>query len=221
MKIISTNKLLQNPRQLDKKIGYSLVIDISSDEENQRHSTPIKTLPLNVVGTINISDSSIEVYRDSEAQLNSSFEPECSPKIAKLTPQQKKSRRVTFKLPLANKSQRVNLDSDSDEYYEETDSPPKVSPLKSSREANAPLAEPERKNVGERLNDLNEPPAAQERKKSAKDYMNDLCTPDADEYFARLTLELKKEEKDIYKSVGRGGGPHQIRNYSSCTPSTN
>ena len=35
--------------------GYSLVIDISSDEENNRTSTPLKTLPLNTVGTL--SDS--------------------------------------------------------------------------------------------------------------------------------------------------------------------
>ena len=69
------------------------------------------------------------------------------------------------------------------------------------------------------LNDLNEPSAtAQEKKKSAKDYVHDLCTPDADEYFASLTLELEEEEKDIYKSVGRGRGPHQIRNYSSRPP---
>ena len=97
--------------------GYSLVIDISSDEENQRHSTPIKTPPLNMVGTLNISDSSTEVYHGSEAELNSTYESECSPKRVRLTPQEEKPRRVTFKLPPTNKSQRTNPESDSDEYY--------------------------------------------------------------------------------------------------------
>ena len=44
-----TNKPLQNLCQLDKISGSSLIIDISSDEENQRHSTPIETPPLNIV----------------------------------------------------------------------------------------------------------------------------------------------------------------------------
>ena len=79
--------------------GYSFVIDISSDEKNTRHSTPIKTLPLNLVRTLNISDSYTEVYRGSDAELNSSFETECSPKRVKLTPRNKKTSRVTFNLP--------------------------------------------------------------------------------------------------------------------------
>ena len=43
-----------------KMNNYALVIDISSDEENQRYSTPIKTLPLNMVGRQDLSDSSVE-----------------------------------------------------------------------------------------------------------------------------------------------------------------
>ena len=54
--------------------NYALVIDISSDEENHRYSTPIKTLPLNMVGRLNLSDSSVEVWRGSEADLNSTQE---------------------------------------------------------------------------------------------------------------------------------------------------
>ena len=54
--------------------NYALVIDISSDKENHRYSTPIKTLPINMVGRLNLSDSSVEVWRGSEADLNSTRE---------------------------------------------------------------------------------------------------------------------------------------------------
>ena len=174
--------------------GYSLVIDISSDEENQRHSTPIKTLALNMIGTLNISDSSIEVYRGSEAELNSTYESECSPKRVRLTPPEKTSRRVIFKLPLTNKSQRANPDSDSDEYYEEPDSPRKVSPHKPSREANVPPAEPERKDSSNNLNDLNELPT---RLETAEHCRKAWHTPEAENYFKKLTLELEREEKEV------------------------
>ena len=53
---------------------YALVIDISSDEENHRYSTSIKTLPVNIVGRLNLSDSSVEVWRGSEADLDSTQE---------------------------------------------------------------------------------------------------------------------------------------------------
>ena len=65
--------------------NYALVIDISSDEENQRYNTPIKTLPLNMVGKLNLSVSSVQVWIGSEADFNSpatsisSFESEASP----------------------------------------------------------------------------------------------------------------------------------------------
>ena len=52
--------------------SYSLVIVISSDEENAKTSTPLKTLPLNMIGSL--SDSSIEVYRGSDAELVSTSE---------------------------------------------------------------------------------------------------------------------------------------------------
>ena len=58
--------------------NHSLVIDISSDEEDQRHRTPIKTRILNMVRSLNISDSSVEVWGGSEAELNSTFESGCS-----------------------------------------------------------------------------------------------------------------------------------------------
>ena len=46
--------------------------------------------------------------------------------------------------------------------------------------------------------------------------MDAWCTPEAEDYFAKLTVSLEEEEKDIYMSVGRGRGPHQLRNCSRC-----
>ena len=80
---------------LIKMNSYSLVIDISSDEENAKTSTPPKSLPLNMVDSL--SDSSIEVYRGSDAELDSTFE---SPQKSGLTPKKKKKLgKVTFNLP--------------------------------------------------------------------------------------------------------------------------
>ena len=83
-------------------------------------------------------------------------------------------------------------------------------PPKPPRKMNTPLTE--RKDAVSSLNDLNELPP---RLEAAKDYMNACCTPEADEYFAKLTLELEKEERDVLMSGGRGRGSHQIRNYLS------
>ena len=52
--------------------NYALVIDMSSDEENDRYSTTIKTLPVNMVGRLNFCDSSLKAWRGNEASLNSS-----------------------------------------------------------------------------------------------------------------------------------------------------
>ena len=51
--------------------NYDLIIDILSDEENNRYSTPIITLPVNVVGRLKLSDSSVEVLRGSDSDLES------------------------------------------------------------------------------------------------------------------------------------------------------
>ena len=83
--------------------GYSLAIDISSDEENNKNSTPIKTLPLNMVGRLKISDSSIEALRGSEADPKFSYDSGCSSKKAKISPIEKNVK-VTFDLPAAEVS---------------------------------------------------------------------------------------------------------------------
>ena len=88
--------------------GYTLVIDISSDEENMRNSTPIQTLPVTMVGILDLSDSSTEVYRGSDAELDSTSE---SPEKVTPTPKKmKKLGKVSCALPPAK-----NLASDSDD----------------------------------------------------------------------------------------------------------
>ena len=50
--------------------NLSLVIDILSYEENIRHITLIKILPVNMVGRLNLSFCSIEVSGGSEAEID-------------------------------------------------------------------------------------------------------------------------------------------------------
>ena len=68
--------------------GYSLDINISSDEGMT--STPIKTVPVNMVGKLNISDSSLEAWRSTDAELDSTFETDCDVKKTEPTPKKKK-----------------------------------------------------------------------------------------------------------------------------------
>ena len=60
-----------------KMNNYDLVIDISSDEEerdsNVRQSTPIKILPLNVITTLDLSESSLEATKGSTEEMMSSI----------------------------------------------------------------------------------------------------------------------------------------------------
>ena len=137
--------------------GYSLVIDISSDEDNNRCSTPLKALPLNTISTL--SDSSTEAFRGSEAGTDSTSESDCSPKERGPTPSKKKKLgRVSFNLPPA-----VNPDSDTD-FYEEPDTPPsqpltRPTPVLKEK-ANIPQLGNERAPNTVKLNDLNEPSLA-------------------------------------------------------------
>ena len=138
--------------------GYSLVIDISSDEDNNRCSTPLKTLPLNTVSTL--SDSSTEVFRGSEAETNSTSESDCSPKRRGPTPSKKKKLgRVSFNLPPA-----VNPNSDTD-FYEKPDTPPSQPQTKPTpvlkEKANIPQLGNEKAPKTVKLNDLNEPSLAE------------------------------------------------------------
>ena len=85
-----------------------------------------------MVGSLNISDSSVEVWRGSDAYWDSIFKSGCSPKKIKISPIEKwkKNARVTFNLPAAEKT-----DSEED-CYEEPESPQRQSPLKPSRRVN-------------------------------------------------------------------------------------
>ena len=156
-----------------------------------------------MVGKANPSDSSTEVYRGSDPEFDSTFDSGCSPKTLKISPI-KKNKRVKFNLPdLPTTKGSVS----EEDHYEEPDSPQSQSPAWPSRDSNTP--------VTSSLNDLNELPT---RLETAEDYRRAWCTPEAGDYFAKLTLSLEVEEKEIYMSVGRGRGPHQLRNYSSCPP---
>ena len=152
--------------------GFDLVIDISSEEE--RTSTPIKSLPLNMVERV--SDSLTEVYRGSNPHLNSSFE---SPEKAPSLPKKKKFDRVSFKLPPT-----TNLMSDSD-YYEEPDSPTKL----------PSLARPALKERGNILVLGNERVAG-----TAK--LNDLKEPSLSDIEVFYDLDI--EDRNYYASLGRG-----------------
>ena len=73
-----------------------------------------------MVGTLNLSDSSVDVWRGSEADLESStfsvytFESDCSPKRIKVSPIKKKPDvKVTFMLQDDQETET------EDEYYEE------------------------------------------------------------------------------------------------------
>ena len=135
--------------------GYSLVIDISSDEE--KTSTPIKTVPVHMVGKLNISDSSLEAWRSSDAHLDSTFESDCSTRKPEPTPKNKKFTRVSFKLP------RVSNGTESD-YYVEPDTPERPRPLRPCRTINV---QSEEKRPGSSLKDLDKSPTAT---KTAQDY---------------------------------------------------
>ena len=152
----------------------SLVIDNSSDEENNRYSTPIKTLPLNMVGKLHLGDSSTEVMRGSEANPNSStfsistFESNISPKKLKISSIKKSQHaRVTFELDV----------NSVDDNYEESDTPSPPPALQP-----APILEDVTQAYGynkqtddtvEKLNDLFEP----EIEQIEKDYGISLDNP--------------------------------------------
>ena len=70
---IDSSKLRQKIAK-SKMDNYALFNDISSDEENHIYSAPIKTLPVNMVGRLDLSNSSVEVWQGSEADLNSTPE---------------------------------------------------------------------------------------------------------------------------------------------------
>ena len=219
--------------------NYSLVIDISSDEEANKTSTPIKTLPLNMVGYL--SDSSIEVYRGSDAEMVSTSE---SPETASTPKKKRRTGKVTFDLPPA--------DSDTD-YYEEPDSPQRLpSPIKRTpalkRTENIPVMGNERTPNSEKLNDLNEPSLAELEALYSLDledrnYLASLgrgrglhakenlrpnivirppeCCPEEVERLEKEAREIDEEERKIRDmKAGRGRGPLQSRRYNGRPPVT-
>ena len=224
---------------------YSLVIDISSDEENEKTSTPLKTLTLNMIGSL--SDSSIEVYRGSDAEMVSTSG---SPVTAPTPKKKRKTGRVTFNLQTA--------DSDTD-YYEEPDSPQRLpSPIKSTpilkETENIPVLGNERMPNSGKLNDLNEPSLAELEAMYGLDledrnYLASLgrgrarhatninlpsskenlrpniiirppeCCPEEVERLEKEARELDEEEKKMRDmKAGRGRGPLLSRRYNGRPP---
>ena len=160
--------------------GYSLVIDISSDEGMT--STPIKSVSVNMVGKLNISDSSLEAWRSSDAELDSTFETDCDVKKTEPTPKKKKLAKVSFNLPPARGSI-----SDSDSYYEEPDSPIcQTSSLKHT----IPLKE--KFNIPQLGNERAPETAKPENKNE----------PSVMELEARYNLDI--EDRNYFTAVGRG-----------------
>ena len=165
--------------------NYTLVIDISSDEENQRYSTPIKTLPVNMIRTLNLSDSSVEVWRGSEADLDlstfsaSTFESGCSPKKIKISPIKKQNARVTFAL-----GNERDTDSEND-YFEEPETPRQLPPR------HAPV-----------LTEISNIPSAGSELATKKNELNDLDEPSLKEIEALYRLE--PEDREFYATVARG-----------------
>ena len=146
---------------------------------------PLKPLPLNMVGSL--SDSSTEVFRGNDAELESSYGAKGSPRSPGLTPKKKKKfMRVSFKLP------PVNNGSESD-FYEEPDTPKRAEPLKPCRKTNV---QPEREMPRDSLNDLDELTKPPE------------ISREEQEHFERLALELEEEERQItYMTAGEDVAP--------------
>ena len=101
-----------------------------------------------------MSDSSVEVYRGSDAELISTSE---SPETAPTPKKKRRTGRVTFNLPAA--------DTDTD-YYEESDSPQRLPSLMKrtpvlKETQNIPVLGNERIPNAAKLNDLNEPSLAE------------------------------------------------------------
>ena len=134
-----------------------------------------------------LSDSSTEVFRGSDAELEASYGSKGSPRNPGLTPKKKKKfTRVSFKLS------PVNNRSESD-FYEEPDTPKRAEPLKPCRKINV---QPEREMPRDSLNDLDELTKPPE------------ISREEQEHFERLALELEEEERQItYMTAGRRRGP--------------
>ena len=147
-----------------------------------------------MVGTLNLSDSSVEVEKSSEADLDSStlsastFEPGCSPKKIKISPSKKKrNAKVTFKLG-------NDQDTESeDNYFEERETPRQLPPLQS-----APV-----------LREISNISATRNKTTTKTNALNDLTELPLANLEGIYSLDL--EDKEYYATVGRVRGPHSIR----------
>ena len=117
--------------------NFDLVIDISSDEDergnNVRQSTPIKTLPLNVIGTLDLSEASLEATKGSTEEMTSSINSLNLSNISASTFETVGTpRKITYKNTSPGEEFLVENQTGSSSfgsYFEEPDSPRKLPPL--------------------------------------------------------------------------------------------
>ena len=117
--------------------NYDLVIDISSDKEERtntmRQSTPIKTLPINVITTLDLSGSSLEATKGSAGEMMSYINELNLSEISASTFETFGSpRKITFRAVSPGEefmveSQAATLSDES--YFEEPNTPRQLPPL--------------------------------------------------------------------------------------------
>ena len=109
--------------------NYALVIDISSDEEEQRpmtrQSTPMRAVPVNVIATLDLSGSSLEATKGRTEDLMSSVNELNLSNISASTLETIGSpRRITFGVASLGEAFTVEgqtAETSEDRYYEEPD----------------------------------------------------------------------------------------------------
>ena len=150
--------------------NYALVIDISSDEEEQRtmgrQSTPIKVAPVNVKPTLDLSGTSLEATKGSAEELMSSINELNLSNISASTFETIGSpRKITFGTSSPGEVFTVEgqtAENSEESYYEEPDTPRQLPPLPSApvlRDlTNGEHLSNEPPTKIDRLDDLMEPP---------------------------------------------------------------
>ena len=107
------------------------VVDILSDKKDNRQSTPIKPLPVNMIGTLDLGSSSVEALKGSQTDLVKPFRHFNTSSFSASTFETNgSSRKLGVKLFLKKSTEEraftvkiVPLVDSDEEYYEEPDTP--------------------------------------------------------------------------------------------------
>ena len=167
--------------------NYALVIDISSDEEEQRtmarQSTPIKVAPVNVITTLDLTGSSLEAAKGSAEELISSINELNLSNISASTFETIGSpRKITFGTSSPGEVftvERQAAENSEESYYEEPDTPRQLPPLQS-----APVLQ----DMTNRQHSSNEPPTKIDR-------LDDLMEPHINEIEESYGISLQDSPK--------------------------